>query len=59
MAKYESESDYWENFHIHEYRKRTYCVPAATAEQAMEMYTEGSQQVELIKDDLEAEVENN
>lgn len=59
MTKYESEADYWENFHIHEYIKRTYCVPAQTAAQALEMYNADSQYVECIKDNTEIEVEHN
>lgn len=59
MPKYESGSEYWENFHIHERIHRTYCVPAASAEQAMDMYNEDSEYVELIKDNTEIEVEDN
>lgn len=56
---YESSSEYWENFHVHEHIHRTYCVPAATKEQALEMYNTASQYVELIKDHTEIEVEDN
>ena len=59
MTKYKSGSEYWENFHIHERIHRTYCVPAASAEQAMDMYNEDSEYVELIKDNTEIEVEDN